>query len=121
MCKHILTSMNQEQTLTPQEQAALVLFKKRVLQAFPGQVNSIQLFGSKARGEATKFSDVDVLVVLKDMQWQDRHTISNITADILLETDIVLSPKTFSQEQFEQMKQERSMFWQTIAPDLVSF
>lgn len=104
--------------LTQKDMAALHLFKQRLLQEFGERVDSAQLFGSKARGEATKHSDIDVLVVLRDATWQDRHQVSALSADVLLETDTVLSTKIFSPEQLSEMKHDRSMFWQSIEPDL---
>ena len=47
------------------------------------------------------------------------HVVSSITADILLETGVLLSPKTFSPEQLAAMKEQRAMFWQAIEPDLI--
>ena len=79
---------------------------------------TLQLFGSKARGDATKFSDVDVLVILDDATWEDRRSVSRITSDVLLETGVDLSAKTFSPNQLDEMKRQRSMFWQTIESDL---
>lgn len=38
-------------------------FKQDVEQAFPGQLDRVLLFGSRARGEATSGSDYDVAVV----------------------------------------------------------
>lgn len=105
--------------ITPEEHHALELFATRLRQEFPGRLGSLRLFGSKARGEATKFSDLDVLVILDNATWQDRRIVSRLTSRILLETEVVISPKTFSPEQFETMKQHRSMFWQSIEPDLI--
>lgn len=105
-------------SLTATEKKALKLFTERLHEAFPERVQELQLFGSKARGDASKYSDVDVLVVLKDRDGRTRRRVSSITADILLETGVVLSPKTLSRIQFEQMKGRRSMFWQSIQHDL---
>jgi predicted nucleotidyltransferase len=54
--------------LTKKEQRALNEYRNLLLRRFPGQMERLVLFGSKARGEATPGSDVDVLVVL-DREW----------------------------------------------------
>lgn len=105
---------------TPTEREVLQQFKRQLEAAFADRVESLQLFGSKARGDATKFSDVDVLIILEHATPADRRTISALTADILTETGVLLSPKTFSPEQFVKLKQDRTAFWQTIQPDLIS-
>lgn len=105
--------------LTSQDTKALKLFADHLKETFPERLEGVQVFGSKARGEATKFSDVDVLVVLKDATRQDRHTVSRLTSRVLLDTNVFLSPKTLSPQQLGGMQQRGSMFWQSIEPDLV--
>lgn len=105
--------------LTTKDKEALALFKHKLQAEFGERLDSTQLFGSKARGEATKHSDVDVLVILKDATWRDRSHVSDLSFRVLLASDVVLSTKTFSPEQFEEMKRDRSMFWQSISPDIV--
>src|SRR3712207_6245423 len=102
--------------LTSQEKKALRLFAERVRRAFPDQRPSLELCASKARGEATKFCDVNALVILPQATWQDRRTVSYVTAEVLLETGVVISTKTFSREQFRELQESRSMFWQAIQP-----
>lgn len=104
--------------LSPTEKQALSLFKQRVLAAFPDSVDAIQLFGSKARGDAAKHSDIDILVVLKDMTWQNKRAIRKIASEIIFNTDIVLSVHIFSHQQLDKMKRQHAVFWQMIEPDL---
>ncbi len=47
---------------------ALVDFRQRILNLFPGQVSQIILYGSYASGQARPDSDVDVMVVVR---WTD--------------------------------------------------
>lgn len=105
--------------LTKKEKEALRLFKEKLVAEFGNRLDSTQLFGSKARGEATKHSDVDVLVVVRDATWQDRRTVSGITSDILLENEVFVSPKVFSPDQLKEFRSRRSMFWQSVEPDLL--
>lgn len=105
--------------LTKIEKKALSLFRGKVMVALPGQIEALNLFGSKARGEAIKHSDVDVLLVMKDTSWDNSMRVSSVVMDVLLETGVVLSVKKFTPEQIERMKQRRSMFWQAVEPDLM--
>lgn len=104
--------------LTTKDKEALKLFKEKLLQEFADQIDSIQLFGSKARGEAQKHSDVDVLVILDGGVPQDRHRVNRLTSDIMLETGVLVSPKTFTKSQWQEMERDQDMFWQVVQPDL---
>lgn len=106
--------------LTAQETRALQLFKERMLEAFPSRGATLQLFGSKARGEASKHSDVDVIVVMDTVSLDDRMTVSGIVLDIMLETGVLLSVKKFSVREMHKMREGRALFWQAISPDLVA-
>lgn len=105
--------------LTKREKEALEMLKEKLTQEFGERLDSTQLFGSKARGDAVKHSDVDVLVVIRNMTWQDRHKVSALASRVLLATGVLLSTKAFSPEQMEQMERQRSVFWQSIKSDLV--
>lgn len=50
--------------LKKQEAAALREFKQRLSSKYGNLVSSILLYGSKARGQASKDSDIDILVVI---------------------------------------------------------
>lgn len=106
--------------LTDKEKEVLQRFKEKLASELGERLDAAQLFGSKARGEANKFSDIDVLVVVRDATWRDRRTVSGITSDILLSDGIFISPKVLSPIQLEKMKNRRSMFWQSIKPDLLA-
>lgn len=44
----------------------LRVFRQRLLEALPAQIQQIILFGSQARGEATPDSDLDLLIVVRE-------------------------------------------------------
>jgi len=54
----------QARHLTRKERVALQAFRDYLLEKYPDQVERIVLFGSKARGDSTSESDVDLLVVI---------------------------------------------------------
>src|SRR5687767_14730406 len=70
-------------TLTAPEHEALRLFKQKLVVAFPGRLEELKLFGSKARGDAGADSDVDVLVVLRTGSGQDELRICDLAAETL--------------------------------------
>lgn len=56
------------------------------------KVSKLLLFGSKARGDAEEYSDIDLLVLTKKPRdVKDRYKLSGIAADISIEYGIALS------------------------------
>ena len=86
--------------LTKKEQAALKKFKAAVEKALAGKLVEIRLFGSKARGDARKDSDIDVLVITSSEDWRVCNVVYDISTDILLENDVCISPKVLNTREF---------------------
>lgn len=75
-------------------------FIERVLSQYPNQVVSIVLFGSVAKGKARISSDVDLLVILKEvpLDWREKDKMfSDILLDILLRYHLRIFPIITSQ------------------------
>jgi uncharacterized protein len=106
--------------LTPKEKEALSLFKEKLLQAFPDQVDQVKLFGSKARGESSKMSDIDVMVVLKSGDWRTHEPLQRISTQIMIETDIDLSLHIFNVEQLKRMREFNSPFLRHVESEGVN-
>ncbi|HUK57252.1 MAG TPA: nucleotidyltransferase domain-containing protein [Nitrospiria bacterium] len=49
--------------LTAKEKHVVEAFKKTIEEQYPGELVRLTLFGSKARGDASKESDIDIQVV----------------------------------------------------------
>lgn len=71
-------------------------------------VTGVYLYGSYARGDFEKDSDVDIVAVVKgersvlqDKMW----TIWDLSAEIGLEYDIVVSPTVIPYDEFETYKE----------------
>lgn len=107
----------EEQTVLTSEKLQGVLneYRDRLLEALPGQIERIILFGSYARGDARPESDVDVVVVVNWRQEQrpdgfytSEYTnprwqkIIGVATDMMLKHSVFTSPKVFSIERFEQ-------------------
>jgi len=61
------------------------------------------LFGSEARGDTHRESDIDVLILLdkEKITLHDRREVTYPLYDVELETGVIISPKVFSKKQWE--------------------
>ncbi len=76
-------------TLSDNETLAIEEFRKKILARFG--ITDIILFGSKARGEENRYSDIDILVLLEqEPNISIEEEIIDIGFDIELKYDVVL-------------------------------
>ncbi len=68
------------------------------------EIESIILFGSVARGEARKDSDIDILVITKKEDFQLRRLFIGKAFDIFLKTGNNISVKVISHHDFQLTK-----------------
>jgi len=74
--------------LTRAEARAVADFRARLHQVLrDDQIHSLILFGSRARGEARRGSDVDLLLVHADLSREQKEMLAGLTADLFLEAE----------------------------------
>ncbi len=96
------------------KQKALQKFVEAVKKKHGDKIQKITLFGSYARGEDSKDSDIDVLVVTTEKRFEMQKELSGIAVDILLETGVYISAKAVSTEEYNFMKEINTGFYQNI-------
>lgn len=76
------------ESVTPSVSRALGMFAERVAATYGRRLSRITMFGSRARGDATRESDIDVAVVLEGIEdlRAERDRLSDIAYDVLVET-----------------------------------
>lgn len=79
---------------------ALKDFVEKATSAYGRRIKSIILFGSVARGTDRPDSDIDLLVVIDQEDFQLRRDLIGMTFDILLDTGQDISVKVISVEDF---------------------
>ena len=107
-------------SLDTKEKSALKQFKADLEQTLGGQLIELKLFGSKARGNDQPDSDMDVLVIVTGDDWRICDVVYGIATDILLQTDISISPKVISKNQLEQLRKEDTFFLRNISRDAIA-
>jgi predicted nucleotidyltransferase len=81
-------------------------FKSEIQDLYNEKLVSLVLYGSYARGTATKFSDIDILLVLNDMNspYEEINTTSEITINYLLDNDLNISIVPTTKKRLEEEK-----------------
>lgn len=103
--------------LSKKEQLGLEKFRTALEKALGKNLVEVKLFGSKARGDARKDSDIDVLVIIATGDWRVRDVIYGIVTDILLEEEVDISPKVIDKKNYARLLKIRTPFIKNIIRD----
>jgi predicted nucleotidyltransferase len=103
--------------LQPSEQQALNEFVQLIREQFNDLVQLVLLFGSKARGDNTLDSDLDVLVVVDSDDWRLHKQIRYLAADVCLKYDLNLSPRVWSVSHLREMEEIEASLYCNIQRD----
>jgi len=95
--------------LTAAETAAITRLRTALVRNY-GLVR-LSLIGSKARGDSSAGSDIDLVVVLKDADWQTERAVYELCSDIGLEFDVLLSPIIFTEQEYNDKLTRTTPFY----------
>ena len=100
--------------LKKNEYQALLEFKEKLSQKMAGEILELKLFGSKARGDSYKESDIDILIVLKRKTKEKEDFILDLTGELLRKYRVLISPIIFSKKEVLKYKKIPSVFLQIV-------
>lgn len=106
-----------KQRLLPNEQRAVAGFLDLLRRHHPERVLETVLFGSKARGDSTPGSDIDILIIVDEDDWRFSHAISDLAADVSLEYDVLVAPRVIGRERWERMRELRFSLYRNIVAE----
>jgi predicted nucleotidyltransferase len=86
-------------------------------QIYREHISRVILFGSVARGDYSPESDIDLLIVTANGENNLKDQISMASFDIILETEVILSPLVMDEETFEWHKKYRDPLYNQIQKD----
>lgn len=103
--------------LKPQERAALAEYLERLRARFADRILNVILYGSRARGEGDSESDLDVLVVVDDGDYQFHNEVALESFEPSLKYGALISPLIWDRMRFEQQKKWRLLFFRNVEKD----
>jgi len=106
--------VNKHSTLTDTERQALETLVQRLYTRYEGQIQSVVLFGSKVRGDASPASGLDVLVVLTNDDPDLRPSVRRLAARVSLEHDLLISVRAVGRSRWEKLSRYRFPIYQAI-------
>jgi len=111
--------MNDRSTdlLDERDSTAVQILLRRLSQAYPDQIVATTLFGSKARGDDSADSDIDILIITTSNNWQTARKIRRIGARVSLEYDVLLNIHVMSRTRWAEMERAQSTYWRNVQRD----
>lgn len=101
-------------TLTSEEKLAISEFAELLRQKFPALIKEIILFGSKVRGNSEEDSDIDILIVLNNLTWETKKTISELAANENINHNVLISTVRYDSETWENPVIKASPFGMSV-------
>lgn len=84
---------------------------------YAGKILKAVLFGSAARGDAGRESDADILIVVADSDAKLKDDISMAAYEIMLKSNVVLSPIVMDKSTFDWYRVNGDPFYKNIRKD----
>jgi predicted nucleotidyltransferase len=104
--------------LTENEQAVLEKLKAALTERF--KLVELRLFGSKARGDSHRESDIDVVVVLEDCDWKTEYAVYDLCYDLSVDFGVVITPVVYSRSDYESPLRQATPFHEAVVREGVT-
>jgi predicted nucleotidyltransferase len=100
--------------LNTAEHAALKQFTTELRRLLGDNLLALRLFGSRARGEGSEESDLDVLVVLRDKDRVTCRRIVQTALDADLTHGVNLAPTIVTQAEYDRNREYQTPFYRNV-------
>lgn len=104
-------------TLSPQDKRGIAEFVDEVTTIDSAELRGVILYGSKARGDATEESDIDLLLIFTEVDEQLEEQVAAIANSFALWRDVPLSPRLCSMAWWQDMADGPYPFFNEIFKD----
>ena len=99
------------------EEKAVKAFSSSLKALYGSDIKQILLFGSKARGDFHKESDIDLFILVAKSGLALRKKVASLITEIMLDHSVLLSPKIIEESHFSFLKQLETAFAKNIEKD----
>jgi predicted nucleotidyltransferase len=103
--------------LTDAEQNWLNAYREALGSEYPGAVEEMLVYGSKARGDAGPESDLDILLIVKDQAVRRKRALRRVGYLLAAATEVVPSIMAYTRGEWEQRKRSGSPFRRAVERD----
>ena len=104
-------------TLTQEERIWLAAYQKALKARFADLIKALIIFGSKARGSSHEDSDLDVLIVIHEGDWETKKSVAESGYMLAIGTDVVPSLIVLTADEWKYHQDYEAPFWQTVTRD----
>ena len=103
--------------LNKNQREAIIRYLSILNKKYKEEILEVILYGSVARGEPALESDIDLLIVTANGGQELRDEISMACFDIILQTEVILSPLVMDEETYEWHKKYRDPLYNSLQRD----
>lgn len=111
---------NAKLSLSENERKWLEQYRKAIDASHPGKVVRVALFGSKVRGDAHKYSDVDVLVIVNDDSVELKMSLQKIGCKLASNSLVLPGIVVYPEEKWDELKRSGSVFHESVEREAVA-
>jgi len=99
------------------EEKALDEFKDNLNNIFKNRIKTMLLYGSKARGDYNRTSDIDVFILIEEGGYEVRDQIADMSYDIFLKYEVLISPRVININEYEVLNRWQTAFIKNLQRD----
>ena len=100
---------------------AVADFAGQVRAQFGSRVSKVSLFGSYARGNFHRDSDIDVLVVINDLTRHERRQIFGLAYEVSASLSCFITALALSQDEFNTLREREYRIASDIEDEGIAF
>ena len=104
--------------MTPRDLEIAAELRRRLAEVVP--LLDFRIFGSRARGDADEYSDLDVFIKVERIDRQVRERIEDVIWEVGFNNFIVISPLIFTRDEIENTALRSSAIVKNITEEGVS-
>ena len=107
-------------TLSREEKEFLDAYKTALDERFPGLVEDIIIYGSKARGDSGPDSDLDILLLIREGDWRTKRRVCEPAYDLAVAVEFLPSVMVYTVAEWAKRRESGSGYQRAVERDGVS-